>query len=136
MVEALASADVIVIGPSNPVISIGPILALPGVRERIDAAGAPVVAVNPLVGGRSVKGPTEPFLAALGRPLSAAGVASLYPGLLDGDGSTTTISIRARGARRASLPDADEDAAGRAALARAGARFGRSLVRPDLRRRP
>jgi len=84
VVAALETAEIIVIAPSNPVISIGPILALPGVREAIAASGAPVVAVSPLVGGRSLKGPTETFLRALGRPVSAAGVASLYAGLLRG----------------------------------------------------
>jgi LPPG:FO 2-phospho-L-lactate transferase len=85
--EVLASvgaADVIVVGPSNPVISIGPILALPALRDAIAAAPAPVVAVSPFVAGRAIKGPTEAFMAAVGRPVSAAGVASLYEGLLDG----------------------------------------------------
>jgi LPPG:FO 2-phospho-L-lactate transferase len=81
---ALDGADVIVIGPSNPVISIGPILAIPGMREAIAAAPAPVVAVSPFVAGRAIKGPTEAFMAAIGRPVTAAGVASLYVGLLDG----------------------------------------------------
>ena len=82
--EALAAAEVIVVGPSNPVISIGPILAVPGTRQAIASAAAPVVAVSPFVAGRAVKGPTEAFMAAIGRPVSAAGVASLYEGLLDG----------------------------------------------------
>ncbi|MFN2613183.1 MAG: 2-phospho-L-lactate transferase [Solirubrobacterales bacterium] len=81
---ALREAEAIVIGPSNPVISIGPILALPGMREQIAAATAPVIAVSPLIGGRAVKGPTEAFMKAVGRPRTAAGVASLYQGLLDG----------------------------------------------------
>jgi LPPG:FO 2-phospho-L-lactate transferase len=81
--EAIADAELILIAPSNPVISIGPILALPGVRDAIVASEAHVVAVSPLVGGRSLKGPTEAFLRGLGRPVSAAGVASLYEGLLD-----------------------------------------------------
>jgi LPPG:FO 2-phospho-L-lactate transferase len=81
---ALADAELILIAPSNPVISIGPILSVAGVREAIEAADAPVVAVSPLVGGRSLKGPTESFLRGLGRPVSAAGVASLYQGMLDG----------------------------------------------------
>jgi LPPG:FO 2-phospho-L-lactate transferase len=81
---AIANADLIVLGPSNPVISIGPILAIPGLREAIIAAPAPVVAVSPLVGGRVVKGPTEKFLRAEGKPVSATGVAELYNGLLDG----------------------------------------------------
>jgi LPPG:FO 2-phospho-L-lactate transferase len=80
---ALAAAELIVIGPSNPVISIGPILSVPGTREAIASATAPVVAVSPFVAGRAVKGPTEAFMAAIGRPASAAGVASLYEGLLD-----------------------------------------------------
>jgi LPPG:FO 2-phospho-L-lactate transferase len=82
--EAVASAEAIVIGPSNPVISIGPILALPGMREAIAAAPAPVVAVSPYVAGQVVKGPTDRFMAAVGRPCTAAGVASLYAGLIDG----------------------------------------------------
>jgi LPPG:FO 2-phospho-L-lactate transferase len=82
--EAIDSAELIVIGPSNPVISVGPILAVPGVREAIMAATAPVVAVSPLVAGRVVKGPTERFMEAVGRPCTAAGVAGLYEGLLDG----------------------------------------------------
>jgi LPPG:FO 2-phospho-L-lactate transferase len=82
--EAIGDAELILIAPSNPVISIGPILALPGVREAVDSAAAPVVAISPLVGGRSLKGPTEAFLRGLGRAVSAAGVASLYEGLLDG----------------------------------------------------
>jgi LPPG:FO 2-phospho-L-lactate transferase len=83
VLEALADAEVIVIGPSNPVISIGPILSVAGVRDALTDSPAPIVAVSPLVGGRSMKGPTEAFLRALGRPVSAAGVASLYAGLLD-----------------------------------------------------
>jgi LPPG:FO 2-phospho-L-lactate transferase len=73
-----------VIGPSNPVISIGPILALPGMREALRAAPAPVVAVSPFVDGRSVKGPTEPFCEYAGIPLSAAGIAAAYEEVLDG----------------------------------------------------
>jgi len=73
-----------VIGPSNPVISIGPILAVPGIRETIMTASAPVVGVSPFVAGKVVKGPTEKFMRAVGRPATAAGAASLYEGLLDG----------------------------------------------------
>jgi LPPG:FO 2-phospho-L-lactate transferase len=81
---AIAEAEAILIGPSNPVISIGPILALAGVREAIAQAAAPVVGVSPYVAGQVVKGPTERFMQAVGRPSDAAGVASLYEGLLDG----------------------------------------------------
>jgi LPPG:FO 2-phospho-L-lactate transferase len=84
VLEALRVAEAIVIGPSNPVISIGPILAVPGMREAIAASPAPVVAVSPYVAGAVVKGPTDRFMQALGRPTTAAGVASLYAGLIDG----------------------------------------------------
>jgi LPPG:FO 2-phospho-L-lactate transferase len=81
--SALDAADAVVLGPSNPVISIGPILAVPGMRDAVRGSGAPVIAVSPLVAGHAVKGPTEAFMAAVGRPVSAAGVASLYDGLID-----------------------------------------------------
>jgi len=84
VLAAIESAEAIVIGPSNPVISIGPILAVPGIREAIDAAPAPVIAVSPYVAGEVLKGPTHAFMQALGRPSTAAGVASLYAGLIDG----------------------------------------------------
>ena len=73
VLEALASAEAVIIGPSNPVISIGPILSVPGMREALAAAPGPVVAVSPLVGGRAVKGPTDAFVRSLDRPVSAAG---------------------------------------------------------------
>jgi LPPG:FO 2-phospho-L-lactate transferase len=84
VLASLASCDLIVIGPSNPVISIGPILALPGMREAVAGAPAPVVAVSPFVGGRSVKGPTEHFCAWAGVETSAAGIVHAYSGLIDG----------------------------------------------------
>jgi LPPG:FO 2-phospho-L-lactate transferase len=84
VIAAIESAQVILIGPSNPVISIGPILATPGIREAMAASPAPVVAVSPYVGGEVVKGPTDVFMRGLGRPSTAAGVASLYAGVLDG----------------------------------------------------
>ena len=82
--DALASARAIVVGPSNPVISIRPILAVPGMADALRSSPAPVVAVSPVVRGQIVKGPTEPFMAWLGQPLSAAGVVAAYGGLLDG----------------------------------------------------
>ncbi len=83
VLEALRGAEAIVIGPSNPVISIGPILAVPGMREALTQFGVPVIAVSPFVAGQVIKGPTERFMQALGRPSTAAGVASLYTGLID-----------------------------------------------------
>jgi LPPG:FO 2-phospho-L-lactate transferase len=84
VLDALRAAEAIVIGPSNPVISIGPILAVPGMRDAIAASPAAVVAVSPYVAGAVVKGPTDRFMRALSRPTTAAGVASLYAGLIDG----------------------------------------------------
>ncbi len=81
---AIAAARAIIVGPSNPVISIGPILEVPGLRDALRASRAAVVAVSPVVAGAVVKGPTEPFLAWAGLPLSAAGVAAHYGNLLDG----------------------------------------------------
>jgi LPPG:FO 2-phospho-L-lactate transferase len=82
--EAIASADAILVGPSNPIISIGPILAVPGMREALAAAPAPVVAVSPFVGGRAVKGPTDAFMQHAGLDRSAGGVAAAYEGVIDG----------------------------------------------------
>jgi LPPG:FO 2-phospho-L-lactate transferase len=84
VLQAIAEADAIVIGPSNPVISIGPILALPGMREALRGAPAPVVAVSPFVAGRSVKGPTDRFCEHAGIELSAAGIARAYADVIDG----------------------------------------------------
>jgi LPPG:FO 2-phospho-L-lactate transferase len=81
---AIAAADAIVIGPSNPVISIGPILAVPGMAEAVTASAAPVVAVSPFVAGRAVKGPTEAFMDYAGHEHSAAGIAAAYAGVIDG----------------------------------------------------
>jgi LPPG:FO 2-phospho-L-lactate transferase len=83
VLDALRAAEAIVVGPSNPVISIGPILAVPGMREAIVASPAPVIAVSPYVAGAVVKGPTDRFMEGIDRPTTAAGVASLYAGLID-----------------------------------------------------
>jgi LPPG:FO 2-phospho-L-lactate transferase len=82
--EAIAGAEAIVIGPSNPIISIGPILATRGVREAIASTPAPVVAVSPLVGGQVLKGPTAVCMQWAGQPLSSDGIAAVYDGLIDG----------------------------------------------------
>jgi LPPG:FO 2-phospho-L-lactate transferase len=84
VLSAIAGARAIVIGPSNPVISIGPILALGDLIDALRHAPAPVVAVSPLVRGAVVKGPTEPFMAWSGQPLSSDGIAELYEGVIDG----------------------------------------------------
>jgi LPPG:FO 2-phospho-L-lactate transferase len=84
VLAAIAGARAVVIGPSNPVISIGPILAIDGLRSALQQAPAPVVAVSPLVRGSVVKGPTEPFMQWAGQPLTSSGIASLYAGVIDG----------------------------------------------------
>jgi LPPG:FO 2-phospho-L-lactate transferase len=83
---ALGAADAVVLCPSNPLVSIGPILAVPGLRELIAAArarGVPVAAVSPIIGGRALKGPADRMLAALGHESSALGVARLYADIVD-----------------------------------------------------
>jgi LPPG:FO 2-phospho-L-lactate transferase len=72
----------VIIGPSNPVISIGPILAVPGLRDALTTAT--VVAVSPLVRGAVLKGPTDAFLAWAGHPLTSEGIATHYGGVIDG----------------------------------------------------
>jgi LPPG:FO 2-phospho-L-lactate transferase len=82
--DAIAAARAIVVGPSNPVLSIGPILAVPGLAEAVRAAPAPVVAVSPIVDGEVLKGPTAAFLAWAGQTMDAPGIAATYRGLVDG----------------------------------------------------
>lgn len=84
VLAAIAGAEVVIIGPSNPIISIGPILSVPGMRAALLSTAAPVVAVSPVVGGAVVKGPTAPFMDWAGLSLDAGGVAQAYAGLLDG----------------------------------------------------
>jgi LPPG:FO 2-phospho-L-lactate transferase len=84
VLDALAGARATIVGPSNPVISIGPILATPGIRDALAGSAAPVVAVSPLVGGTVVKGPTDAFMQWAGQPLSSEGIAATYAGVIDG----------------------------------------------------
>jgi LPPG:FO 2-phospho-L-lactate transferase len=84
VLTAVAEADAILIGPSNPVISIGPILALHDLRAAIDASPAAVIAVSPIVSGEVLKGPTAEFMRSRGLPLSANSIAQLYDGIIDG----------------------------------------------------
>ena len=81
--KAIRNARIIVICPSNPFISVGPILAVPGIRQAVASSPALVAAVSPIVGGRALKGPAAKMLEELGHPVSAEGVARIYRGLLD-----------------------------------------------------
>ena len=123
VLDAIARSRAVIIGPSNPVISIGPILATPGVREALAATQSPVVAVSPLVEGAAVKGPTEAFLAYAGQPVGAAGIAALYAGLIDGmvaDEDPGTVPTLRTDVLMA-------DAEGRARLAREALEFALGL---------
>jgi LPPG:FO 2-phospho-L-lactate transferase len=84
VLDAIAEADAILLCPSNPVVSIGPILAVRGVRDAIVASGAPVVGISPIIGGAPVKGPADRLLRGIGVEVSARGVAGLYRGLAHG----------------------------------------------------
>jgi LPPG:FO 2-phospho-L-lactate transferase len=83
VLDAIRRADLVVIGPSNPIVSIGPVLALPGIREALDEAAAPKLAVSPIIAGRALKGPADRMLASLGHEATALGVARIYAGLVD-----------------------------------------------------
>jgi len=83
VLDAVAAADLVVVAPSNPFLSVEPVLAVPGVRDAVRDAAAPTVAVSPIVGGRAIKGPAAQILETLGHEVSALGVARLYAGLVD-----------------------------------------------------
>ncbi len=121
--DAVARARAVIIGPSNPIISIGPILAVPGMSEALRASAAPVVAVSPLVGGAVVKGPTDAFLAWAGHPLSADGIAAHYGDLLAGLVSDERASRVPTLETDVAMPDA----AGRRRLARETLAFAAAL---------
>ena len=84
VLEAIAEAQAILIAPSNPYLSIDPLLAVPGIAAALEGATAPVVAVSPLVGGKAVKGPTAKLMAELGIPVDNHAIAAHYAGLIDG----------------------------------------------------
>lgn len=83
VVEAIASADVLFIPPSNPIVSIGPVLAVPGIRDAIASTTAKRIAVSPIIGGRALKGPADMLMRSLGHEQDAVGVARIYEGLVD-----------------------------------------------------
>ena len=83
VLEAIAHANAVVLAPSNPITSIGPILAVPGIRQALRETEAPVAAISPIVGGAAVSGPAGALMAAQGLPVSVAGVARAYEDFLD-----------------------------------------------------
>ena len=113
-------------------VSVGPILAVPGMREAVKFSSAPKVAVSPIVGGRALKGPADRMLASLGHEVSATGVAAIYEGLLDGmvvdredEGERT--GIEAMGMSVLSTDAVMRDEPGRQLLAREVLRFALEL---------
>jgi LPPG:FO 2-phospho-L-lactate transferase len=83
VIEAIRGADAVLVAPSNPVVSIGPLLAVPGVRDALRDTRAQVAGVSPIIGGRTVKGPADRMMAALGMRPTAAGIAGAYADFLD-----------------------------------------------------
>ena len=133
VLAALAGADVVIFCPSNPLVSIGPVLAVPGMRKALLSSSAPKIAVSPIVGGRALKGPADRMLGSLGHEVSATGVARIYEGLVDGmviDGvdegeraDIENLEMRVL-ATDAVMRDADD----RARLAREVLEFGAGLT--------
>src|SRR5690606_37515077 len=78
VLDALTTAETVIVAPSNPIVSIAPVLAVPGVREAVTARRDSVVAISPIVGGRALNGPADRLLRELGHDDSVAGVADLY----------------------------------------------------------
>ncbi|MCS7040622.1 MAG: 2-phospho-L-lactate transferase [Caldilineales bacterium] len=131
-VAALERAEAVVICPSNPYVSIGPILALPGLRERVQAR--PTVAVSPIVGGQALKGPAAKMMAELGVEVSALGVARHYAGLirgfvLDQRDAHLAPAVAALGLRVLVTDTVMTDTAARVRLAGEVLAFVRELIR-------
>ena len=124
ILAAVASASAIIIGPSNPVISIGPILSVPRMRQALLDSPAPIVAVSPIVGGAVLKGPTEAFLRWAGHEADHEAIAACYEGLIDGlvaDGEVDGLPVL----RTVTLMD---DAESRRRLASETLRFAQGLA--------
>jgi LPPG:FO 2-phospho-L-lactate transferase len=124
VLEAIAASRLVVVAPSNPLISIGPILAVPGIRAALRASRALKVAVTPLVGGRSLKGPTDRMLAQLGLAVSPVTVAEAYRDFLDvfvvdAQDRALLPQIEALGMGCVALPTVMHDLPAKQALARA-----------------
>jgi LPPG:FO 2-phospho-L-lactate transferase len=123
VLEAIADADTVLLCPSNPVISIGPILAIPGVREAVAARRERVVGVSPIIHGAPVRGPADRLMAAVGLEVSCAGVASAYADicgtlLVDTSDAARMRDVEAHGVRAVIAPLLMRDAEGAERLAR------------------
>ncbi len=132
VIEAIEAAELVLVCPSNPVVSIGPILAVPGIRAALDRSRAPVIAVSPIIGGAPVKGPATPLLRALGVEVSAVGVARFYRDWIDGfvcdeRDRGRLPEIEALGLRARALDTLMVDGGVAERVARAALELGRSL---------
>lgn len=136
LLRLLASSELsaVVICPSNPFLSVDPILALPGVREAMRACTAPVIAVSPIVGGQAIKGPTAKILQELNLPCSPVAVAEHYRGIIDGFvldqvDEHHVPAIDALGIATVTAPTVMRSLADREQLARSALSFAGSLAR-------
>ena len=138
VVEAIQSADVVILPPSNPIVSVGTILSIKGIREAVAATKAPVVGVSPIINGGAVRGMADQLLTGLGVEISAAGVAERYGNRADGgviDGWLIDSSdgaeldrIRSAGIQAQAIPLFMNDEETTNQLARDTLEFGRSLT--------
>lgn len=138
LLPLLMSAEVIIIAPSNPVVSVGPILAIPEVRTALTTTNAPVVAVSPIVGGAAIKGPAVPLMKAVGLTPTALGVAETYADLIDGIVIDTVdaelaLAIQSRGIATLVTDTIMRGMPEKMALARATLELG-SLIAPSTAR--
>ena len=133
VLQAIADANYIVVAPSNPIVSIGPILGTPGLRDAMSGAAAPVVAVSPIISGQALKGPAANMLRTLGHDVSALGVARIYGDAINGlviDDADAELApqIEAVGPRVLVTNAIMGDAADRARFAAEVLGFARSLA--------
>lgn len=124
VIDALQDADAVIVAPSNPLVSIGPILAVPGIRQALVETKAPVVAVSPIIGGHALKGPADKMLVSLGHESSAVGVARLYADFVDAlvidrEDASLADEVESTGVRAAVTDTIMRDAASQRAVAQA-----------------
>jgi len=136
VIEAITSADAVLIAPSNPVTSIGPILAVPGIRDALLHARGKIAAVSPIVGGAAVAGPAGILMAAQGLPCSIAGVAQTYEDFLDvlvcdSRDAAAAEALRQKGLRVQCTQTIMRSADDKAALARETLAFASGSLAPE-----
>jgi LPPG:FO 2-phospho-L-lactate transferase len=130
VLEAIAQAEAVLLAPSNPVTSLGPILEVPGIREALRATAAPAVAVSPIIAGAAVSGPAAALMRVHGLPASAAGVAGAYADfldvlLMDESDAASAPEVEALGVRAVCAPTRMTSDEAKAGLARAALAAGR-----------